>query len=212
MECTQDRFLREVRGHSMRILRDDGVYRHIRYACNGSAIYRFDLLTWPGALCITGDCGTYVFRRLDDMFEFFRQPVPPGAAGCQVPLVINPGYWGEKLESVGVNAGYTEFDAKAFECRVKEVFSDWVESEQPTAERAAIVWDEIANSVLRAAEDGKVAAYQAIHDFASDTFQFEDFFDCGGTVRFTYHFLWCLHAIVWGIRQYDARRPERSSS
>lgn len=196
----------------MRILRDDGVYRHISFTNNGSSIYRFDLVTWPGQLCITGDCGTYVFRRLDDMFEFFRQPVPPGTAGCQTPLVINPEYWGGKLESIGVNAGYAEFDATLFKCRVKEVFDDWQASEQPTAERGEFVWDEIADCVLSKVDEGEVECYQAIRDFSYEGFKFDDFFDNGGTNRFTYHFLWCLHAIVWGIRQYDTRRPERSSS
>lgn len=209
--CTEDRFLEDVKHHSMRILKDDGVYRHISFTNNGSGIYRFDLDTWPGGLCITGDCGTYVFRRLDDMFEFFRQPVQQGAAERKGSLTINPDYWGEKLESVGVNGGYTEFDVNVFTSKVTEFLDDWKANEQPTAERAEELWGEIADCVLSRAEEGEIPSYQAIDDFSYDGFRFEDFFDDGGTESFTFHYLWCLYAIVWGIRQYD-ERPNQGAS
>ncbi len=65
-------FLKDVSAHVMRVIRDDGAHRHLRFAAPTSSIYWFDVITYPGELVITGDCGTYVFRRLPDMFEFFR--------------------------------------------------------------------------------------------------------------------------------------------
>ena len=59
---TEQEFLNDVRGHAMTILRDDGVHRHLRFKKPGSGTYWFDLITWPGTLCIDGDMGTYVFR------------------------------------------------------------------------------------------------------------------------------------------------------
>ena len=74
--CTEARFLGDVDWHVMTVLRDDGVHRHIRLKRPDSGSYWFDLITWPGTLCIDGDCGTYVFRRLEDMFQFFRTVAP----------------------------------------------------------------------------------------------------------------------------------------
>lgn len=89
------RFAAETAQHQMTVLRDDGLYRHVRFmhvAPNPetgkperSSFYWFDLLTWPGCLTINGDCGTYTFSRIEDMFEFFR--------GSR----INPMYWAEKV-------------------------------------------------------------------------------------------------------------------
>ena len=70
--CTPELFLRDVQQHQIQVIRHDGVNRHIRFKRPGSMSYYFDLITWPGHLCYTGDMGTYVFRRMDDMFEFFR--------------------------------------------------------------------------------------------------------------------------------------------
>ena len=70
-KCTQERFLEDIKNHYMKVLRDDGVNRHIRFT-QGRFRYHFDLITWSEHLCISGDCGTYVFRRTEDMFDFFQ--------------------------------------------------------------------------------------------------------------------------------------------
>ena len=70
--CTEQIFLRDISMHQMSVLRDDGVNRHIRFKTPGTNSMYFDIITWPGFLCYTGDMGTYVFRRLEDMFQFFR--------------------------------------------------------------------------------------------------------------------------------------------
>ena len=72
MTCTEQSFLKDVAEHQMTVLRDDGVNRHVQFRRPGTICMGFELITWPGYLCYTGDMGTYVFRRLEDMFEFFR--------------------------------------------------------------------------------------------------------------------------------------------
>lgn len=89
-------FTRNTATHEMTVLRDDGLYRHLRFrhmaeqkdgSPKPSSSYWFDIITWPGYLVITGDMETFVFARTTDMFEFFR--------GDRV----NPGYWAEKLQA-----------------------------------------------------------------------------------------------------------------
>lgn len=57
--------------HELTVLRDDSVYRHLRYRKPGSSMYWFDIHTSPGLLTITGDIGTFVFSRVPDMLSFF---------------------------------------------------------------------------------------------------------------------------------------------
>jgi hypothetical protein len=93
-----ERFAGDTAGHQMIVKHDDGLYRHLRFMhhhlCNdavmrpGPSHYWFDLVTWPGTLTINGDCGTFVFSRVTDMFEFFRSKYG-----------INPQYWAEKLQA-----------------------------------------------------------------------------------------------------------------
>lgn len=87
-EVAAQRFPKDVADHELTILRDDGLYRHLRCAQPGTGSYWFEIVTWPGALAIRGDAGDgYLFSRIDDMLEFFRRP----------DQRINPQYWAEKL-------------------------------------------------------------------------------------------------------------------
>lgn len=210
--CTEERLLNDVKNHSMEILRDDGdAARHISFTNNGSSIYRFDLITWPGHLCIAGDCGTYVFSRIRDMFEFFRMDDNDFNKRPDRRLNINPGYWGEKLQSIGTNAGYKEFDGDAFRDRVTYMFNTfWEDTENEEAK--AECWEAIQDEVLSQVDNGEHFSYSAAHDFFYKTpdgisdFYFQDFFDGGGTECYSFQYIWCLYAIVYGISEYDKHK------
>lgn len=75
--------------HELTVLRDDGPYRHLRCAKPGTYVYGFDIVTWPGYLCICGDIGCWTFSRITNMIEFF---------GKNLGMGINPHYWSEKLQ------------------------------------------------------------------------------------------------------------------
>ena len=108
-----EHFLRDVASHQMEVLRDDGTHRHLRFQAPGSTDMHFDLITWPGYLCFTGDMGTYVFRRLKDMFNFFRPA--DDACSSRDPLEnIDHQNWAEKLEATDKGDGHSDFDPRAF--------------------------------------------------------------------------------------------------
>lgn len=211
-QCEEQQFLKDVANHEMTIIRNDDVNRHIRFSRTGSSCYRFDLITWPGHLCITGDCGTYVFQRINDMFEFFRMDEKYTQRHPERSLQINPSYWGEKLLSIGPNAGYKEFDDELFEKEVREYFDSWKDSSEKPSHEIDELWQEIEDQVLNRVCDGEHETSRAVYYFEHDGFQFHDFFDGGGTERYTFHYLWCLYAIVWGIQQFDATEKENSKS
>lgn len=80
-------FERAVEHHEMKVLLDEGLYRHVRFKRPNELTYWFDLVTWPGYLAINGDLVSgYTFSRIEDMFDFF-------ARGEQ----INPEYWSGKI-------------------------------------------------------------------------------------------------------------------
>ena len=184
----KDRFENEVFNHTLKILRDDGQYRHVRLKNGDSCFHWFDIITWPGSLCINGDMGSYTFSRTEDMFKFF-------GTGPK----INPGYWGEKLRSKDMGAGYRKFSSSIFEEKVIEYASGWeFESENTKNETMAAVRDD----VLSASEDGEERAYQAALDFKSESgHTFVDFWEINCR-SYTFQYLWCLHAIVFAIKKY----------
>ena len=87
------RFLEDIKDHRLTVRVNRGTDRHLHFSKPGSIDQSFDLVTWPGHLCYTGDMGTYVFERLPDMFTFFR--MKEGVVDPALP--INPGLvWGIK--------------------------------------------------------------------------------------------------------------------
>ncbi len=58
---TSSRFLVDTAFHRLEIIRDDGLYRHLRMKQPGTSCYYFDVITWPGYLTVTGDMGTWTF-------------------------------------------------------------------------------------------------------------------------------------------------------
>ena len=210
-ECSEDRFLKDCSAHEMTILRDDGVNRHLRFKKPGTSSYWFDLITWPGTLCIDGDCGTYVFRRLEDMFQFFRTDrAYMTKDGCK--LAINPSYWGEKLVSIGKNEKYEEFDSDAFDLIIKEYVANWCKEHRDTttaAERRDL-WDEVMDMVVNSDDGLKERNAYDFHSRvnADENFYFKDLFE-RNFKRYTFHFIWCCYAIAWGVLQYDTKHQEK---
>lgn len=214
-ECTQERFLRDVAEHQIKVIRDDGVNRHIRFQQPGTSCYHFDLITWPGSLCYTGDMGTFVFRRTHDMFEFF------GANGRYgknpETLYINPGYWDEKIIANNIHGGHKEFDEDKFRKRINNFRVNWMRQLKEagsTKEARRELWEAVEDEVLDTINDGKdraqIAAYDFHHKLDGDEFYFQDLFEYNFT-RHTFGFIWCCYALAWGIKQYNLHKSTQAT-
>lgn len=189
---TEEKFLQDVAQHELTVLRDADTERHLRFKRPNTSNQYFDLITWRGSLCFTGDMGTFVFSRIPDMFEFFRDEHPNGH------LRINTGYWSEKLDAADRRTGgYEKFEPSLFRKRVMDYAKD-LEVDRGTL-RA------IRERVLPAAEGGEYAAYSAALDFNHNGQRLSDFYEINCR-DYTYHFVWCCYAIVWAIKQYDAQK------
>lgn len=210
MSCTEASFLKDVAAHEMIVLHDDGVYRHIRFKKPTSGCMHFDLVTWPGYLCYSGDMGCYVFCRLNDMFEFFRTD----RHGMQKhhperTLFTNRGYWSEKLEAVDGsrrNGAAVEYSPDLFRQIVKEQLVEWLREGGLNKEQRRELRAEVEQDVLSAADDGDVRAYDAATNFSATvgghTYEFSDFWERDLTT-YTYRFTWCCYALAWGVLKYD---------
>lgn len=213
-EKVAEQFDRDVAEHAMTVLRDDdGVYRHIRFTRPDTRNMYFDLVTWPGYLCFCGDMGEYVFSRLEDMFEFFRKD-----GG------ISYDYWAEKCRAGdkshsarGEGNGITQFSEELFKEAVEEDFKSWRETNAGLLEEDPEFLEEIRerlnDDVLSCSNEGMIRAYDAAAGFTVMAENiFTDFWehDCED---YTFHFIWCCHAIRWGVARYDAwRRFERDKA
>lgn len=198
--ATEESFLNNVENHEMTIIRDEGVNRHIRFAIPGSSEMQFDLITWPGYLCYTGDMGTYVF----DMFEFFLHDVK------SQKLSINPPYWAGKVEGQDKHDGVKEFNEDIFVEKVMRDLKQWIKNnrEETTKEERRELWEAVIDEVVDAASDSggyrkQSAAMDFRHSVNDDLdFSFQDFWEYDLT-DYTYRYLWCCYALVWGIGQYN---------
>jgi hypothetical protein len=174
---------------------DQGSHRHILFRQPSTGAYWFDIITWPGSLCIDGDMGTYVFRRTTDMFRFFR------GEG------INPYYWAQKLTAPQGRQDVRHYSATSFE----EAVADWRDAyrDDMLAEEFDLFSSKIADKVLRYSGD-EHEALTAWHDFkcphtgiaGHDCYEYD-------TDEWDYQFLWCCNAIVDGIKRYDEAKANR---
>jgi len=206
MKCTKERFLEDVKDHKITVVKDDDVHRDIVFKSPESSTYMFGLTTWPGYLCISGNMGDYVFRRTFDMFDFFRSG----------KLNISEGYWNEKCTSISrFGNGAEEFSYNKFKDYVRREFKDYIKDRfgygqgtKKFGEEMRDIWQEVKDNLLSC--DNEHDAIYALSTFESDGLDFQDFWEVDFKEH-TYHFIWCLYAIVWGIQQYDALKIEEAA-
>ena len=186
-------FKAAVAKHEMKIISDNKELRHMTFRNPADPAYHFAITTWPGYLCISGDMGTYVFARIVNMFDFFRTD----------GMRINSGYWHEKLQSVDVPCGSSVFSEAVFIKEINEHVATWEFTDE---EEKAAVMEQLQDEVLCCGCDGETRAYDAAERFRSEYgHEFSDFWEADLQV-YTYQYLWCCHAIVWAIMQYDIEK------
>jgi hypothetical protein len=215
-------FAIDTADHKLTILHDDGLYRHIRMARPGTSIARYELVTWPGHLAVGGDIDGYVFARTEDMFTFFRGKH------------INPGYWAEKITDGRERA--KRYSEDMLIAVVKDRIADFEESyperlawhtarmeeweaagpdgRYPYASKGVrhpgSLWspEEAREALADAESDGSTMSEEGArellehlegHGVISDASEIN-------LSDWDFHYLYCLHAIVAGIRAYDAAK------
>jgi hypothetical protein len=216
-ELAKDSFQAGTRHHTLTVIRDEGLYRHLRYRhdkaecaaaeargekpCRAAgSSYWFDLVTWPGHLAFTGDMGSYLFGRTsdEDLLAFFR--------GCRN---INPGYWSEKVKAADPDGGVKRYSPEVF---LQSVAEDAAAGEEEfpgliDAVRAAVTGELFnAEDEWQARDFLNEFEYRPADEEARDdaplAFRFANAWEWDLT-DFGFHYLWCCYALVWGVARYD---------
>jgi hypothetical protein len=204
--CPKATFLRDVREHKLAIVLDQGLHRHITLGRPGSSYYRFHITTWPGHLAISGDCGSYTFARLADMFEFFRDETGQN--------IINEGYWAEKLQAVDRHGGRDELDEEVYQDAIRRDLNAFIGQENLSLSQAKELITEARREDLFEPPEGVDEAIRRALAFlcpVTDRHPFNEFWDHRLT-RASYRLVWCMRAIVWAIKQYDMAKSGRTQS
>jgi hypothetical protein len=191
----EERFTEDTAGHQLTVARDDGLYRHLRFRKPGTSEYWFDLVTWPGTLVIDGDMGTYVFSRTVDMFGFFGSGE------------INPQYWEQKIKGSGDVKAYSE---ELFRTAVAEQVDEWITTDELDAGDVEDLRAAVRREVLTQGYGEDIAQlalsqfeWWSLHDPDGQPYRFTDTWEW--ELRdYTPQYLWCCHAITYGIREYLA--------
>lgn len=219
MSLTKERFLEHVENHSMDVISNNGLHRHLKCSNNGSSNMRFDIVTYPGYLVISGDMGCNVFSRIPDMFLFFNQKLSEG---------INPGYWGEKLQTNGDGRAFTENAVnKSIQNRLNTIceeieyhFENYKDKddEYTNAKEFESAFREEVNSYFNSEELSQIRYVSTIENFESDLIPDLDFSDSWEWLEdkeYSSRFLWQCYAIVWAIekfREYETNLPTEKGS
>jgi hypothetical protein len=207
-------FAHDVAEHRMTVQLDHGLHRHLVFQRREhSWNCRFELITAPGSLTITGDHGAHTFRRLADMFQFFRRNGNNHG--------INPGYWAEKLPDAGRSVKV--HSEELLDQHLKEMLRDlaedyrrdlaaWRADAGRYGEDAAGDKPVMPDVLRRARELVSDARFDGILGYRENADVLLGELQNIGAVAdvwewelrdWDFHFLWNLHAIAWGVAQYD---------
>ena len=186
----------DLKDHVVTLLHDGGPNRrHFRCQKPGTWNMGFDVVTWPGYLCYTGDMGEYLFCRTEDMIAFMR-------GSC-----MSYSYAAEKC--VASREGCEEFSEgafnKALDYRLEEgeTFTVYLGGGK-TEERSV---SEAVEELRKYSCESEYDAIRAMYD--SGLWDGSDLPSCKD---WTFRFLWCLHALKWLIAKLDAGTFESRAS
>jgi hypothetical protein len=179
---------------TMHIELDQDLHRHLQFRLPDTGMFWYDIVTIPGELIFTGDVGAYVFRREENMLNFFGR--------TQWNSKPEFRYWAEKV----IQPNYTDTTRRYSE----EIFKDTIEESLEDAdEEIRKAWREHLEGYDTSHEK---TAYEALEDFHHGGYHFNelylyefDFHD------FTSHFIWACHAILHATNIYrqHSGQPEQ---
>lgn len=163
----------------------DGLYRHYRCQKPGTWNMGFDIVTWPGSLCYTGDMGDYLFQRTDDMIAFMRR-------SC-----MSYSYAAEKC--VAHDGRLEEFREE----RMEEILSERLKESADDGGTFRVMRqgsyrdESVADAIEKIRQ--QYSEYNLPYDATKAMYEsgLWDGCDMPSCEVYTFHFLWALHALKW---------------
>jgi hypothetical protein len=183
------RFVSEARGARMTVLKDDGLYRHLRFDFPHASWRWCEIVTWPHTLTVTGGLGCWVFSRDEDMLAFFR-PDPDRAR-------VDAFYCSEKLLPHG-REGAKRFAADRVPVYIRETVARAADEYPDLAEEVEAAFFSRYSPSLREESSAREALARFV---SSEGFRF----DISGWDLQEYNPWFLLSCVVlpWAVEQYD---------
>jgi hypothetical protein len=172
--------------HTISLIQESGMHRHWRCQKPGTCNMGFDIVTWPGSLCYTGDMGHYLFQRTEDMVSFMS-----GSA-------MSFEYAAEKC--VAHDGQLEEFREERF----NEILEERLQESRDDDEEFVTIHYAYGNRKERVSDKiDEIRLEYANYNIPShaEKAMYEsglwDGCDLPSCKEYTYNFLWALHAIKW---------------
>lgn len=209
---SRKRFETEIRGHTMEVLRNDDVYRHLRFRNRKDSAYWFEIHTGPNFLLFRGDGDSYVFSNGDsDMFRSFRHSIYKDGS-----LHPDPGYWTQKLSS---SEQAEKWDTDVFQEDLEKQIADLVEQEILPERHEKRFREDVEAHLMYEDLYSADLVIKCLMEFdfyfdKADRFDPKhepdlDFDECWEWVtkctEYDWWYLWALHGICWGVHQFDKK-------
>ena len=187
---TLEQFLKDVASHELTVNLDQGLFRDLTIMKPNSVDMHYHITTRPDYLMFTGDMGSFVFTRLNDMFNFFRS---------KDEYRINTGYWAEKIEA----GEYEKYSPDAARAALNQAFENWKEDTDFSVNNIAAekeYLDEIDT-------DDYYEFIEVVRNWTPNRggVDLDDFWE-NNLNEYTFHYIWCCYAIVYAIKLYDAHK------
>lgn len=190
-------FKRYTAKHVLEAIDEGAGMRRLVVREPGTWHFWFTITTWPNYLAITGDLGSYVFCRIPDMFQFFRQGAAEASHG------INPDYWSEKVVAADRH-GIEQWSIESLRESLQESLDESKDDEGRFTKHSGRYQEMLARlQDFSDAPHDQHGALEAMGEFEGDAYE-------RNHTVYTVQFLNCLHAIVLGIRLYDEYRAKRA--
>ncbi|WP_019530627.1 hypothetical protein [Dasania marina] len=179
------------RNYEMEILHDDGVNRTLKFMHEKSHNGYFMITTWPGHLAISGDMGTYVFSRINDMIDFFSGDG------------VNPGYWAEKVMAESkFGDGVSAFEADYFITETKKYLTEYFTDAGTLDEESEEYFDQL---------DMIGDEYEAIAWVRGIDLDGLEPSDIWVRDQYTFHYLFACYAINFACNAYLSGKEEKAA-
>lgn len=186
--------------HTIEVKHMDEMYRHWRCQKPGTLVMHFDIVTWPGYLCYNGDMGEYLFCRTNDMIAFMR-----GSA-------MSYSYAAEKC--VAHDGRLKEFREESFNEILDDLLEEIREEEREEFVTVMRHGRKIKESIPEKVQEIRRRYNEYSIPADAEKAMYEsgiwDGCDLPSCKEYTYHFLWCLHAIAYFINKLDAESVQTS--
>ena len=167
------------REHQLELTRDDGLFRSWRCGKPGCCNYAFKVVTFPGTLLVTGDLGTLVVQRTDDMIDWARS------------AIRSLGYFAEKVIP---EITTREFSPEVTIESLQRLEEDWYNGEMPED------MDEEVTLLIVDLKNGEIGQDEVLRRL--DDAGVSDAWELSMTC-YKSRFLWQVEALKWFYSQLD---------